>query len=107
MMRSVLRKISWVGLLLALPTGIWECTNAPAGMVAWWAAEGNGSDSVGNNPATVSSGVSYGAGEVGQAFNFDGTSGNLVIPASASLNVGTNSGFTIEGWIKPSDVSSM
>jgi hypothetical protein len=44
---------------------------------------------------------------VGQAFNFDGSNANLVIPASASQNVGTNSGFTIEGWIKPSDVSSM
>src|SRR5262249_22134907 len=26
------------------------CTNAPGGIAAWWAGEGNGSDSVGNNP---------------------------------------------------------
>jgi hypothetical protein len=81
------------------------CTNVPVGLVSWWAGEGNGSDVAGNNSAIVSNGVSYSAGEVGQAFNFNGSSGSMFVPASSSLNVGTGSGFTIECWIKPSDVS--
>jgi hypothetical protein len=81
------------------------CTNAPGGIVSWWPGEGNGGDIAGSNPGTVSSGVSYSAGEVGQAFNFDGNSGIIVVPASSSLNVGASNGFTVECWIKPSDVS--
>jgi hypothetical protein len=81
------------------------CTNAPAGLVSWWPGEGNGGDIVGSNPGTVSGGVSYSAGEVGQAFNFNGTSGTIVVPASSSLNVGLSNGFSVECWIKPSDVS--
>ena len=48
-------------------------------------------------------GLSYTNGEVGQAFVLDGTSGYVDVPASGSLNVGTNNGFTVEGWINPSD----
>jgi hypothetical protein len=82
------------------------CTNAPAGLVSWWPGEGNGNDIIGSNPGTVSSGVSYSAGEVGQAFHFDGTSGNIVVPASGSLNVGVSNGFTVECWIKPDELSA-
>jgi len=80
------------------------CTNAPAGIVSWWPAEGNGNDIAGSNPGTVT-GVSYSAGEVGQAFNFNGTNGSVFIPASSSLNVGLGNGLTIECWIKPGDLS--
>src|SRR5262249_3317548 len=69
------------------------CTNAPAGMVSWWPAEGNGNDIAGSNPGTVT-GISYSAGEVGQAFNFNGTNGSVFIPASGSLNVGLSNGLT-------------
>ncbi len=80
------------------------CTNAPAGLVSWWPGEGNGNDVAGSNPGTVT-GVSYGPGEVGQAFNFNGTNGSVFIPASASLDVGLGNGLTIECWIKPSELS--
>src|SRR6266436_2460895 len=53
----------------------------------------------------VNGGVSYSPGEVGQAFNFDGISGTMVVQASGTLNVGASSGFSVECWIKPSDVS--
>jgi Concanavalin A-like lectin/glucanases superfamily/Immunoglobulin domain len=82
-----------------------SCVPAPSDMVSWWRAEGNANDSVGTNHGTPVGGVSYTNGEVGQAFRLDGTSGYVHVPASGSLNVGTNSGFTIEGWINPSDVS--
>ena len=83
-----------------------SCLNAPNGLVSWWQGEGNGNDAVGVNNATAHS-MSYVSGKVGQAFSFNGTSGYLSLPASASLNLGTNgTGLTIEGWINPSDLSN-
>jgi len=81
------------------------CTNAPAGLVSWWPAEANGNDIAGSNPGAVSGGVTYSAGEVGQAFNFNGTNRSVFVPAAASLNVGLSNGLTIECWIKPGDLS--
>ena len=81
-----------------------SCDPAPSGLVSWWRAEGNANDSIGNNNGILSNDVSFAAGEVNSAFNM-GTSGFVFVPPSASLNVGTNSGFTIEGWIYPTDVS--
>src|SRR5579883_1350604 len=40
----------------------------------------------------------YSAGEVGNAFTVLSSGPGVRIPASATLNVGTNAGFTIEGW---------
>ena len=89
--------------LLTVSTG--GCATVSSSVAGWWPAEGNGNDVTGMNPATVNSGVSYSAGEVGQTFNFNGSSGTIVVPASSTLNVGASSGFSIECWIKPSDVS--
>ena len=70
-----------------------------SGMAAWWPAEGNTLDIVGTNNAT--GGIGYTNGEVGKAFFFDGNTNYLMVPASSYLNIGTGSGITIEGWIKP------
>jgi hypothetical protein len=50
--------------------------------------------------------MSFTNGKVGQAFQFDGTTGYVSIPASSSLDVGSGAGFTIEGWINPTSISS-
>ena len=83
-----------------------NCDPAPGGLVSWWPGEGNANDVIGTNNGTPVGGLSYTNGEVGQAFQLDGTSGYVDVPASGSLNVGTNNGFTVEGWINPSDVSA-
>ena len=44
------------------------CDPAPSGLVSWWKAEGNALDAVGANNGTLVGSVSYGPGEVGQAF---------------------------------------
>ena len=75
------------------------CDPAPAGLVGWWAGEGNANDSFGMNDGTLQGGVSFGGGEVGQAFNFDGVSGTVVVPDAPSLRL--TSQLTIEAWIKP------
>jgi hypothetical protein len=54
------------------------------------------------------------AGEVGQAFGFEdagdtyefaGTNTYVQVPASTGLNVGVGGGFTVEGWINPTNVT--
>jgi len=77
------------------------CAPPPSGLVAWWRAEGNALDTAGVNNGTLFGGSSYVSGEVGQAFEFDGSTGNVRVPASPGINVGLNNGFTIELWCNP------
>ena len=53
------------------------CILAPAGMVNWWPAEGNGEDIFGGNHGTPQNGCSYVPGKVGMAFHFDGLTSHL------------------------------
>jgi len=81
------------------------CVPAPSGLVDWWPGEGNANDVVGTNNGTLVGGVSYAAGEVGQAFSFDGTSGYVSIPDSPSLDIFVSS-ITVEAWIKVNQVTA-
>jgi hypothetical protein len=83
-----------------------NCVSPPSGLVAWWPGEGTANDYLSVANGTLYGGMSFVAGEVGQAFNFDGSSGYVIIPASASLNVGTNGGLTVEGWINPASATA-
>ncbi|HXF10541.1 MAG TPA: hypothetical protein VN625_07120, partial [Desulfuromonadaceae bacterium] len=77
----------------------------PADAVAWWQASGNADDSAGMNNGVLEGGLGFGAAEVGQGFLFTATNQAVRIPANSSLDVGAGNGFTIEGWINPTDVS--
>jgi hypothetical protein len=72
-------------------------------LVGWWPAEGTAQDIAAQNNGIFANGPAYAAGEVGLAFSFDGNANNVTVPASPSLDVGTNQGFTIEGWVNPYD----
>jgi hypothetical protein len=74
-----------------------NCIARPAGLISWWRAETNANDAVGTNHGTTPFGIGYAVGEVGQAFDFNGTSRRVNVPDSPDLKL-TNS-FTIEGWI--------
>jgi uncharacterized repeat protein (TIGR01451 family) len=74
------------------------------GPVAWWPAEGNANDVVGGNNGALAGGVTYVAGEVGQAFQFDGLSGSVTVPDAPSLRPAA---LTIEGWMKIQDVAGV
>jgi hypothetical protein len=50
-----------------------SCTPPPTGMVAWWLGDGNANDIQDGNDGTLQNGATFGTGEVGQAFSFDGT----------------------------------
>jgi hypothetical protein len=70
------------------------CT-LPSGIVAWYKAEDNADDAVGNNNGTAHA-ITYGPGKVGRAFQFDGES-HLRIPGAPSLN---SPAITVEAWVK-------
>jgi hypothetical protein len=79
--------------------------SAPAGIVSWFSAESNALDTVGANNGTLENGTGFSAGEVGNSFNFDGVNDFVLVTASSGLNIGSGSGFTIEGWINPTTVA--
>ena len=81
------------------------CAPVPAGLVGWWAGEGNANDSTGANNGVLEGGVTFVPGEVGEAFSFNGVDADVRIPANSTLNVGTGVGLTVEAWIRPADVS--
>ena len=88
------------------------------GLASWWRGEGNASDSSdpennANNGALVGR-FNFPAGEVGQAFGFQdngsqfefaGTNTYVQVPQSTSLDVGQAGGFTVEGWINPTNLA--
>jgi len=88
-----------------------------SGIEGWWRGEGDASDSSdpenNDNNGTLVGRFNFPAGEVGQAFQFEdpgntfqfaATNTYVQVPASASLNVGAGGGFTIEGWISPTNL---
>ena len=73
------------------------------GAVALWRGESNTLDSIsGNNPTAVSN-ITYTAGEVGKAFQYDGSTSLITVPASTSLAV---SNLTIDAWVYPTTTST-
>lgn len=90
-------------LVLALghagPVGAQSCTPAPSGLVAWWPADGNATDVIGNSNGTLQGDTTYAPGEVGQAFSFDGDGDFIEIDEQANLDFGAGD-FTIEAWVK-------
>ncbi|HWY74665.1 MAG TPA: LamG-like jellyroll fold domain-containing protein, partial [Verrucomicrobiae bacterium] len=77
-----------------------NCYADPPGLISWWPGEGNANDKFGTNNGILVGGVTFGPGEVGQAFQFNGASTQYVdVPTSASLNPTAN--LTLEAWIYP------
>jgi streptogramin lyase len=69
----------------------------PSNAVSWWTANNTANDALGLNNATLYN-VTYATGEVGQAFNFNGSNGWAALGDPSSLAF--TQSFTIEGWIK-------
>ncbi len=76
-------------------------------MISWWKGEGNANDSFGANNGALQGSLSYAPGEVGSAFSFPvNTQGAVHVPnISGRLDVGAGPGFTIEGWINPTELN--
>jgi Concanavalin A-like lectin/glucanases superfamily len=80
------------------------CSPAPVGLVSWWQAENNALDSRSRNNGTLLNGATFGAGNIGQAFNFDGVNDSVQVPHDANQNI--NGSFSAETWIFPRSVSN-
>src|SRR5262249_54223827 len=70
-----------------------------SGLTSWWKAEGNANDAVGGNNGTLINGATFAAGEVGQAFSFNGNQ-SAVQMATTALNSAYGA-LTIDAWVKP------
>lgn len=78
-------------------------TAGPAGLVGFWAGDGNANDISGTNNGTLQNGTGFALGKVGQGFSFDGIDDTIEIPDSPSINPTTQISF--EGWVLPTATS--
>ena len=79
-----------------------SCTPPPPGLLAWYKAEGNPSDSADSMPASTANAVTYAPGKVGLGFQFPGGNGFVQLPPNlfpypTSGNSG-NAPFSFETW---------
>ena len=87
-------------------TATFNSTPVPSGLVgAWSFNEGTGtaatdSSGTGNHGTLSGAGVTWDAnGKYGRALAFNGSSGNVTVPHTSSLNF--TSSYTLEAWVKP------
>ena len=73
------------------------CTTPPPNMAAWYPGDNNSRDIAGGNNGSLQNGTTFAPGKVGQAFSFDGTDDQIVVPNNANQNGGTQ--ITIDAWI--------
>src|SRR6267378_1286830 len=78
------------------------CTPAPDSMISWWPGDGNGDDIVSQNNLSLGP-ATFGAGEVRQAFSFNGSGFADAGRPSNLINIGGQ--VTLDGWINPSDTN--
>src|SRR5262245_51166775 len=90
--------VAVISMLLGTAPASADCVPPPAGLICWWAAEDNARDAVGSNNGTLQGGAAFGAGQVGQAFSFDGDDDYVDVGSLSELTNVT--GFTVLAWIK-------
>ena len=76
-----------------------QCVEAPSGLEHWWTADGNAFDIIGGEHGTLVGGAIFGSGEVGQAFDLDGTDDQVVVPNDPTAAFNFTGAFTIDAWI--------
>lgn len=77
-----------------------DCPQAPTGVVAWWPADGNANDVVGNNTGTLVGDATFTGGIVGQAFNLPGSSvheSHVEVPDAPELRI--TGPLTLDAWV--------
>lgn len=71
----------------------------PTGQVAWWRAEGDARDTLGNHHGALQNGIAFTNGVAGAAFQLDGLNDGVIVPHGEALNISSN-GFTVEFWMR-------
>jgi hypothetical protein len=67
-------------------------------LVGWWRGEDNALDSAGSDNGTIEGGVTFAPGQMGQAFQLNGTDATIDVGNSPSLQV-SSSDFTVGAWV--------
>ena len=78
------------------------CASVPAGLVAWWRAEGDALDVGGTNQGVLLPGTTFTSGKVGQAFQFSG-GGGVQVSNRPSLQP---SQVSVGAWVKATSPGS-
>ncbi|HEY0459455.1 MAG TPA: LamG-like jellyroll fold domain-containing protein [Pyrinomonadaceae bacterium] len=77
------------------------CAPAPVGLISAWSGDGNALDARSRSNGTFQNGATLAAGQVGQAFSFDGADDQITAPANDNQNLGA---ITVEAWINPTTI---
>jgi hypothetical protein len=83
-------------------TPLGACAAPPPNLTAWWKGEDNSTDVTGSYNATPGGDVGFRAGEVGQAFSFDGSATPYVALPSAVFPFPNQTPFSFETWFETS-----
>ncbi len=89
--------VDWAELPLELVDGL---VQERTGRLAWWRAEQNASDALGQYEG-VASGVSYGRRFDQRTFVFDGQQSVVEVPSGASFQINPNMGLSLSAWVRP------
>lgn len=100
-MHSALRTFTAAALTSLLSTHalgvVQECVEPPAGLVGWWAGNGDATDSAGGNDGVLLGDATFAPAVVDQGFKLDGVDDAVEIPRSAALEPPTVS---VEAWVR-------
>jgi hypothetical protein len=78
------------------------CVPGPTNAISWWRAEGSALDQVSGNHGTLAGNTTFGLGQHGQGFVFDGNADSVSLGNPATLR---SQDFTIEAWIQRASAS--
>jgi hypothetical protein len=93
----------------ATVTGTPACVAQPSSLVSLWPGNNSANDvGPGGNNGTLQNGVAYALGEVGDAFNLQGNSGNLdeyvLIGQPVPTNLQIQNAITMSAWVYPTQL---
>jgi len=74
------------------------CISPPSDLVSWWPGDDNANDIQDGNGGTLVNGTTFAAGQVGQAFSFDGVNDYVDVGNDVSLDLTEE--ITADVWIK-------
>jgi VCBS repeat-containing protein len=76
-----------------------SCVEPPAGLISWWAADGNADDIADGNHGTLVGGATFATGEVEEAFLLDGIDDFVDAGNAPNLHV-SGGDFTVDAWVR-------
>lgn len=100
---KILAAILAIGVAFQSYTFSNECSLEDNGLVGWFRAEGNGTNSVSGGASGVSQEITYAQGKVGSAFELNGHGSHLIVADSARYAF--SNAMAIEVWVFPKAIA--